>query len=157
MCARSVALAPTTNALGRPTNTKGRRLDERGASAGGWLNGGPSFHDACARPAQLRSLVSLNKRRYRGDGFDLDLTYVTNCLIAMGFPSVGIEGAYRNAAQDCRRFLQLKHGDHYKVRGQARRRAPTAAATTATAAAPLSARGTGLQSLFGAQLRSGAL
>ena len=70
----------------------------------------------------LRSLVSLKKRRYRGEGFDLDLTYVTNNLIAMGFPSVGIEGAYRNAASDCRRFLQLKHGVHFKVCSDALRR-----------------------------------
>lgn len=43
-----------------------------------------------------RALVSKSKLRFKDDGFDLDLTYITKNVIAMGFPSHGTEAAYRN-------------------------------------------------------------
>jgi hypothetical protein len=36
-----------------------------------------------------RNLVSKQKRRFTQDGFDLDLSYITESIIAMGIPSQG--------------------------------------------------------------------
>ena len=52
-----------------------------------------------------RSLVSGKKRRFQEDGYDLDLTYITPKLIAMGFPSTGVEGQYRNPEDQVRQFV----------------------------------------------------
>ena len=63
----------------------------------------------------LKQLVSKKKRRYKADGFDLDLSYVTDRVIAMGYPSESMESIYRNSLDEVRRFLEDKHKDHYKV------------------------------------------
>jgi len=62
-----------------------------------------------------RQLISQNKRRYQQDGFDLDLTYVTNRVIATSFPSSGLWAAYRNPIEKVAHFLDTKHPDRYKV------------------------------------------
>ena len=63
----------------------------------------------------LKQLVSKKKRRYKADGFNLDLSYVTDRVIAMGYPSESMESIYRNSLDEVRRFLEDKHKDHYKV------------------------------------------
>lgn len=62
-----------------------------------------------------RRMISENKRRYQKDGFDLDLTYVTDRVIAMSFPSSGKQALYRNPIREVARFLDTKHEGHYKV------------------------------------------
>ena len=62
-----------------------------------------------------RKLVSQNKQRYQSDGFDLDLTYLTDEIICMGLPSTGREAMYRNPIDEVVRFLNTNHANVYKV------------------------------------------
>ena len=56
--------------------------------------------------AKIRAIVSQEKVRFQQDGFDLDLTHITPRIIAMGFPSTGFEGQYRNNAEQVRAFFE---------------------------------------------------
>ncbi|KAG6585121.1 putative phosphatidylinositol-3,4,5-trisphosphate 3-phosphatase [Phytophthora cinnamomi] len=49
------------------------------------------------------------------DGFDLDLTYITPKLIAMGYPASGIEKTYRNSVNKVSKLLNLRHPNTYRV------------------------------------------
>lgn len=62
-----------------------------------------------------RKAVSGNKRRLVENGYDLDLTYLSERIIVHGFPSIGIEHLYRNPRLELLRFLDERHKDHYKV------------------------------------------
>ncbi|KAF5745604.1 phosphatidylinositol 3 4 5-trisphosphate 3-phosphatase [Tripterygium wilfordii] len=72
---------------------------------------------------KARHVVSQNKRRYQEDGFDLDMTYITENVIAMGFPagdmSSGffgyVEGFYRNHMEEVIKFFETHHKGKYKV------------------------------------------
>ena len=65
--------------------------------------------------AGLRQKISQNKRRYQEGGFDLDLTYVTERVIAMSFPSTGTTALYRNPMGDVQRFFKTVHPQHYLI------------------------------------------
>jgi len=49
------------------------------------------------------------------DGFDLDLTFVTERVIAMSFPSSGFQSFFRNPIQDVSRFFNTKYPGKYKI------------------------------------------
>eukprot|EP00005_Dracoamoeba_jomungandri_P001451 CAMPEP_0174256726 /NCGR_PEP_ID=MMETSP0439-20130205/5930_1 /TAXON_ID=0 /ORGANISM="Stereomyxa ramosa, Strain Chinc5" /LENGTH=1000 /DNA_ID=CAMNT_0015339463 /DNA_START=275 /DNA_END=3277 /DNA_ORIENTATION=- len=63
----------------------------------------------------IRGLVSKKKIRYMDNSFDLDLTYITDRIIAMGYPSEKIEGLYRNPFHEVVRFFETFHKGHYKI------------------------------------------
>jgi hypothetical protein len=62
-----------------------------------------------------RAFVSQNKRRYRENGYDLDLCYLHPRVIVMGYPSIGFEQMYRNPRTEVVRFLETKHPNQYQV------------------------------------------
>ena len=63
----------------------------------------------------LKRLVSKQKRRLQDEQFDLDMSYITQRVIAMGFPSVGCETVYRNALPDVLEFFHVRHNDQVKI------------------------------------------
>jgi len=63
----------------------------------------------------LKSVISKKKCRFEYEGFSLDLTYITENMIAMGFPSENIQKIYRNGIEEVKKFFELKHGKKYKV------------------------------------------
>ncbi|PON67196.1 Atypical dual specificity phosphatase, subfamily A [Trema orientale] len=76
-----------------------------------------------AMQVKARHIVSQNKRRYQDGGFDLDMTYITENIIAMGFPAGSItsglfgylEGFYRNHMEEVINFFETHHKGKYKV------------------------------------------
>jgi PTEN homologous phosphatase len=65
--------------------------------------------------ARIRRAVSSQKTRFREDGFDLDLTYVTETCIAMSVPGIGAEVGFRNPASEVQRFFATRHRDRFLI------------------------------------------
>ncbi|TMW56165.1 hypothetical protein Poli38472_008813 [Pythium oligandrum] len=63
----------------------------------------------------IRAVVSGSRVRYTKDGYDLDLTYITSRLIAMGYPATGMEKTYRNDISEVATFLNSHHPKSYRV------------------------------------------
>ena len=62
----------------------------------------------------FKRLVSKKKRRIQTEYFDLDMAYITEKVIGMGFPATGCETIYRNSLIDLKAFLDKYHGE-YKI------------------------------------------
>ncbi|EPS74080.1 hypothetical protein M569_00672, partial [Genlisea aurea] len=127
-------LSRLTGGLGLRLNPKSSPLEENSAGASsptqpgliGTITKGlvdSSKNAVKAVQVKARHVVSQNKRRYQEGGFDLDMTYITENIIAMGFPSgdmssglLGyVEGFYRNHMEEVIRFFETHHKDKYKV------------------------------------------
>ena len=48
----------------------------------------------------VREIVSKDKKRFKNEDVNLDLTYITQRVIAMSFPASGFETVYRNKIDD---------------------------------------------------------
>jgi len=59
----------------------------------------------------LKRLVSKKKRRFENEFFDLDMAYITDRVVAMGFPSSGCETIYRNSLTDIKKFIDVYYKD----------------------------------------------
>ncbi|CAH8318600.1 unnamed protein product [Eruca vesicaria subsp. sativa] len=133
------AFAKFTSGLGLRLSPKSPQPDDettQGASASASASAQPGLFEAITKglvdtsknavkavQVKARHAVSQNKRRYQEGGFDLDLTYITENIIAMGFPagdmSSGffgyVEGFYRNQMEEVINFLETQHKGKYKV------------------------------------------
>lgn len=87
--------------------------DEKAAAAGS----GGYKQQASAFVRGARHLISKHQRKARfiDESFDLDLTYITDRIIAMSFPATGIEATYRNKLEDVAAMLKEKHGDNFLI------------------------------------------
>ena len=63
----------------------------------------------------IKHLVSKKKIRFQNDEFDLDMAYITDRVIASGFPSIGCEKLYRNSIQDVVAFFERYHKGNVKI------------------------------------------
>jgi glutathione peroxidase-family protein len=63
----------------------------------------------------VRERVSGDKYRYHEGATNLDLTYITERIIAMSFPAEGFESSYRNDINEVARFLKEKHPSQFMV------------------------------------------
>jgi hypothetical protein len=91
------------------------------------IDDGPLYskaHKVCCIPCYVpcngiffpcRHAVSKNKQRFKKDGFDLDLAYITQRIIVHGFPATGLEHIYRNPRLEIRRFMDKYHAEQYKT------------------------------------------
>jgi phosphatidylinositol-3,4,5-trisphosphate 3-phosphatase/dual-specificity protein phosphatase PTEN len=65
----------------------------------------------------VRKLVSKKKNRIQDMGYDLDMTYITDRIIAMGYPTSdsSFQSNYRNPFSEVKSFLDQYHKDAYRV------------------------------------------
>ena len=91
-----------------PEDESGNGLLQGGLRLGGKLLGAVG---AVASLDGVRGVVSKKKRRFQEDGFDLDLTYITDQIVAMGFPAEYHDGSalFRNPMEQVVQFFARRH------------------------------------------------
>lgn len=63
----------------------------------------------------LRRMVASKRSSIQYQGHELDMCYVTPCLIAMSYPCTGLSTMWRNDIRVVRDFLNQNHRDHWRV------------------------------------------
>ncbi|XP_007032652.2 PREDICTED: phosphatidylinositol 3,4,5-trisphosphate 3-phosphatase and protein-tyrosine-phosphatase PTEN1 isoform X1 [Theobroma cacao] len=63
----------------------------------------------------IRNLVSKKRRRMVVGGYDLDMSYITDRLLAMSFPAERMRAMYRNPLWQVKSVLEMRHQGHYKI------------------------------------------
>ncbi|MED6197993.1 hypothetical protein PIB30_061948 [Stylosanthes scabra] len=63
----------------------------------------------------IRNLVSKQRRRMLIAGYDLDMTYITDRILAMSFPAERMRAVYRNPLWQVKSVLDMTHHEHYKI------------------------------------------
>lgn len=63
----------------------------------------------------IRNLVSKQRRRMLVGGYDLDMTYISDRILAMSFPAEHVRAVYRNPLWQVKSVLDMRHAGHYKV------------------------------------------
>ncbi|CAI9109778.1 OLC1v1009675C1 [Oldenlandia corymbosa var. corymbosa] len=63
----------------------------------------------------IRKLVSKKRRRMIVGGYDLDMTYITDRILAMSFPAERMRSVYRNPLWQVKSVLDMRHPGQYKV------------------------------------------
>lgn len=82
----------------------------------------------CTSPISSRTMSPASELSYFGktsacnDTAELDLTYITDRLIAMSFPASGLESVYHTSLLKVLKMLQTKHLDRYKIINVSERR-----------------------------------
>lgn len=66
----------------------------------------------------IRNLVSKQRRRMLIAGYDLDMSYITDRVLAMSFPAERMRAMYRNPLWQVKSVLDMRHHEHYKVHRQ---------------------------------------
>jgi len=65
---------------------------------------------------KLKGLVTKDVRRFKKDGYDLDLTYITDRLIVLGMTSSETAlSPWKNNAYEVYEFLETHHRNRYKI------------------------------------------
>ncbi|XVF58372.1 hypothetical protein PTKIN_Ptkin07bG0061300 [Pterospermum kingtungense] len=63
----------------------------------------------------IRNLVSKKRRRMIVGGYDLDMSYITDRVLAMSFPAERMRAMYRNPLWQVKSVLEMRHQGHYKI------------------------------------------
>ncbi|MQL74118.1 hypothetical protein Taro_006461 [Colocasia esculenta] len=98
--------------------TLGARTSKQGpvkVGTGASIDGHHKMLHYLIRFIYIRNLVSKKRRRMLVAGYDLDMSYITDRLLAMSFPAEHMRAFYRNPLWQVKTVLDMRHQGHYKV------------------------------------------